>query len=153
VVHAAQDRISTAAGSTLDSNGVLREIAEDLAAAGYQVEKSKSGADKISRPVLFGESGQAALTMEIDAFHDGLGIAIEVEAGRAWNGNAVYRDLIRASLLLDARYLALLVPVAYSPQSAKKPIPAYRNTRNLLESIYASQRLRLPFDGVMLLGY
>jgi hypothetical protein len=37
------------------------------------------------------------VTMEIDAFHDGEGIALEVEAGRAWNGNAVYRDLIRIS--------------------------------------------------------
>lgn len=91
--------------------------------------------------------------MDVDAFHDGSGIALEVEAGRAWNGNAIYRDLIRASLLLDARFLALALPIAYKPASAKTAIPAYRYSQELLDAIYASERLRLPLDGVLLVGY
>ncbi len=91
--------------------------------------------------------------MEIDAFHDGEGIAVEVEAGRAWNGNAVYRDLVRTSLLLDARYRALLLSIAYAPPSARAPVPAYWYSIDLLDAIHASQRLRLPFDGILLIGY
>jgi hypothetical protein len=32
-------------------------------------------------------------------------------------------------------------------------IHAYQNTRNQLEAIYASQRLKLPFEGVLFIGY
>ncbi len=153
VVEEARADIETTAGRTLDSNGVLVRLADGLAGLGFQVEKSKTSADKIGRPVLFGDEGATAVTMEIDAFHDGDGVAVEVEAGRAWNGNAVYRDLVRTSLLLDARYLALLLPIGYAPPSARTPVPAYGYSRDLLDAIYASQRLRLPFDGVLLVGY
>ncbi len=149
----ARNDIATTPGKALDSNGVLLRLADSLAALGYQVEKSKVSTDKIARPVLFGDEGITEVTMEIDAFHDGEGIAVEVEAGRAWNGNAVYRDLVRTSLLLDARYLALLLPIAYAPPSARTPVPAYGYSRDLLDAIYASQRLRLPFEGVLLIGY
>jgi hypothetical protein len=124
-----------------------------LDAIGFQVEKSKLASDKISRPVLFGDEDQPSVTMEIDAFQDQEGIALEVEAGRAWNGNAVYRDLIRISLLLDADYLAMLLPLEYRPPSVRSPITAYAHSGDLLDAIYASQRLRLPFEGVLLVGY
>lgn len=120
---------------------------------GFTVEKGKKAIDKIPRPVLFGEQRTVAVTMEVDAFDDARGIALEVEAGRAWNGNAVYRDIVRASLLLDARFLVLLVPTAYMPPSVKRPIPAYEYTRALLDAIYSSDRLNLPFEGVILVGY
>lgn len=152
VVTDARAGIETPAAG-LKSDQVLLQIADGLAMLGYTVERGKNAADKIDRPVLFGEQGATAVTMEVDAFHDGLGIAVEVEAGRSWNGNAVYRDLVRSSLLLDARYLALLVPVAYKPPSVKVAIPAYDYTRQLLDAIYASQRLVLPFEGVVLIGY
>jgi hypothetical protein len=32
-------------------------------------------------------------------------------------------------------------------------IPAYERTRNQLHAIYASQRLKLPFEGVLLIGH
>jgi hypothetical protein len=153
VVASAQAVISTVAGGRLESNDVLVALAPGLSCLGYTVEKGKRAEDKISRPVLFGEGGAAQVTMEVDAFHEALGIAVEVEAGRAWNGNAVYRDVVRASLLLDARHLVLMVPAAYSPPSAARPIPAYANTVALLDAIFASGRLGLPFDGVLVLGY
>jgi hypothetical protein len=97
--------------------------------------------------------GAGLVTMDVDGFHDGLGIALEVEAGRACNSNAVHRTIFRAALLLDAQYLALLVPSAYKPPSVKKAVNAYENTRALLDAIYTSQRLHLPFKGVLLIGY
>jgi hypothetical protein len=63
---------------------------------------------------------------------------VEVEAGRGAAGNADYRDIVRTSLILDGREHA---------------IQAYERTRSHLDAIYASQRLKLPFEGVLLLGY
>src|SRR3954447_11379201 len=98
VVREAELEISTSGGAGLKSDAVLSRLAPGLSALGFTVEKGKNKADKIDRPVLFGDQGSTAVTMEVDAFHDVLGIAVEVEAGRSWNGNAVYRDLVRASL-------------------------------------------------------
>ena len=45
------------------------------------VESGKTKAATVHRPVLFVENGKAEVNYEIDAFHDELGIAVEVEAG------------------------------------------------------------------------
>lgn len=119
------------------------------------IESGKSTAAKIQRPVLFGEKGRPEVMYEIDAFHDNLGIAVEVEAGRGAKGNADYRDIVRRSLLLDANFFVLMMPISYRYRSGGKEMTAsaYAKSRDQLSAIYASQRLRLPFDGVLLIGY
>jgi hypothetical protein len=140
---------------TLSSDAVLGHVAPGLMALGYEVESGKRAIEKISRPVLFGDEGKPQVSYEIDAFHDAQGIAVEVEAGRGAANNADYRDIVRSSLLLDAKYLALLMPTLYHHKSAGKQVskPAYRNTQNQLNAIYASNRLSLPFSGILLIGY
>lgn len=67
-----------------------------------------------------------------------------------------YRDIIRTSLILDAKFLVLLMPITYrvSTGTARATtVPAYRDARAMLEAIYASRRLPLPFEGVLLVGY
>lgn len=139
----------------LSSDQVLRHIAPDLTALGYQVEEGKRRMGKVRRPVLFGENGEPAVTYEVDAAHEEHGIVVEVEAGRGARGNAEYRDLLRTSLILDARYLALVLPITYRFKSGARDGAehAYKNTSALLTAIYASQRLRFPFDGILLAGY
>ena len=156
VVRAAETKISTIERKTgLGSDAVLTELSPGLLTLGYKVESGKTQAAKIRRPVLFGENGNPEVNYEIDAFHDELGIAVEVEAGRGAAGNADYRDIVRTSLILDARNMALLQPVRYRTTSGQREqaIPAYENTRSQLHAIYASQRLMLPFEGVLLIGY
>jgi hypothetical protein len=51
--------------------------------------------------------GRERVAYEVDAVHDELGILVEVEAGRGARGNAVYRDLVRSSLIVDQRFLML----------------------------------------------
>lgn len=156
VVQGVEAKISTVEHKTgLGSDAVLSELATGLLALGYAVESGKTKAAKIRRPVLFGENGNPEVNYEIDAFHDEFGIAVEVEAGRGAAGNADYRDLVRTSLILDARNMALLLPVRYRTRSGQRElvIQAYEKTRNQLDAIYASQRLRLPFEGVLLIGY
>jgi len=156
VVQGVESKISTIERKTgLGSDAVLTELSPGLLALEYKVETGKTQAAKIRRPVLFGENGNPEVNYEIDAFHDELGIAVEVEAGRGAAGNADYRDIVRTSLILDARNMALLLPVRYRTSSGQRElvIHAYEKTRSQLDAIYASQRLKLPFEGVLLIGY
>ena len=156
VVEATETKISTVERKTgLSSNDVLKELKPGLTALGYAVESGKTKDAKIFRPVLFGENGVPEVNYEIDAFHDQLGIAVEVGAGRGAAGNADYRDIVRTSLILDARNMALLMPIRYRTTAGQREhaIPAYERTRAQLSAIYASQRLKLPFEGVLLIGY
>ena len=144
VVRGIEDRISTVEHKTgIDSDGVLAEMKPGLEALGYVVESGKRRAEKIERPVLFGPNGSPKVSYEIDAFHDELGIAVEVEAGRGAAGNAGYRDIVRTSLILDAEFMALLMPQRYRTTSGGKQalIPAYNRTDAQLDAIYASRRL------------
>jgi hypothetical protein len=95
------------ASKSITSDKALAALRPGLEALDFEVEAGKKKAQKIRRPVLFGELGHEDMTYEVDAFHPGNGIALEVEAGRGARGNAVYRDLVQTSLLVDARFLAL----------------------------------------------
>lgn len=151
VVGSVESTISTVEAKTgLSSDDVLKMLTPGLVQHGYLVETGKTAAEKIRRPVLFGEGGVPSVSYEIDAFHDGLGVAVEIEAGRAASNNADYRDIVRTSLILDADYLAMMVPVAYRTTNV---VRVYDRTRAQLDAIYASKRLKLPFLGVLLVGY
>lgn len=140
----------------MESNDVLSVLADDLEGKmGFTVERGKSRLGKLPRPVFFGDEGTYLRTYEIDAFEHRNGIALEVEAGRATMGNAIYRDLIQGSLMVDARYLALAVPLEYRYRSGTRMArePSYGKTYSVIETIYGSRRLALPFDGLLLIGY
>jgi hypothetical protein len=150
----ARERIDTeTVASTSDS--ALAELRPALVALGFEVEAGKRKVEKIRRPVLFGELGHEDQAYEVDAFQAANGIALEVEAGRGARGNAVYRDLIQTSLLVDAQYLVLAVQVSYRHKTGGKEVivQSYRDTRNLLDAVYASSRLELPLQGILLVGY
>jgi hypothetical protein len=71
---------------------------------------------------------------------------VEVEGGRTASNNATCRDIIRASLILDAQYLVLL-PVTYRFSNRGQPAsaPVFMRALDLLSALYASQRLPLRF--------
>ena len=155
-VRAAGQSISTVERKTgLDSDRVLQELAGGLRELGFEVESGKKASERIRRPVLFGRNGHAEVSFEIDAFHEAHGIVLEVGAGRGARGNATYRDIIRTSLIVDAKYLALLLPVYYRHTSGAREVSvrAYEDCAYLVSALYASQRLTLPFRGVLLVGY
>jgi hypothetical protein len=150
----ARHAIDSASISTT-SDKALALLRTGLEELDFEVEAGKKRVQKIRRPVLFGEYGHEDMAYEVDAFHPDKGIALEVEAGRGARGNAVYRDLIQTSLLVDAEYLVLAVQTGYRHKSGGKDIVvhSYRDTMNLLNAIYASNRLRLPLAGILLIGY
>ncbi|HTN79696.1 MAG TPA: hypothetical protein VMK16_08480 [Acidimicrobiales bacterium] len=151
VVASAREQIDSATHTGLTSDAVLKELRPGLQGHGYKVEASKKQADRIRRPVLFGDSGSERVAYEVDGVNDELGVLLEVEAGRGAMSNAVYRNLIRSSLIVGARFLALGVMLEY--RYAAGATPSYRDVHDLLDAVYASGRLALPFEGVLLFGY
>jgi hypothetical protein len=139
----------------MGSDDVLKVVAGDLKALGYALELSKARADKIRRPVLFGPQGAEVVAYEIDAFHDEIGVVLEIEAGRGHLGNALFRDLVRTSLIVGAKYLAIGMCLEYRFKSGGKVMKSadYAWALNEVGAIYASGRLRLPFEGVLVFGY
>jgi hypothetical protein len=133
------------------SDAALAVLRPALIALGYEIEGGKTASGKIRRPVLFGENGSARVAYEVDGFHPALNIVLEIEAGRGAAGNADYRDLVRTSLIVDADYLILGMMLEY--RSGNTTIRSYERTRDQIDAIYASERLKLPFTGVLLVGY
>jgi hypothetical protein len=148
---AAGPRIDSRSNRGVTSNKALAAVRPDLRTLGFEIEASKSKADKIWRPVLFGEVGHPRVAYEVDGFHPEHGVVLEVEAGRGAANNADYRDLIRASLMVDARYLVLAMMLKYT--AGKTTVRSYDQTRDRIDAIYASDRLKLPLEGILLVGY
>ncbi len=82
----------------------------------------------------------------------GYGLVQYYQKGVVTSRDAFRRSLlVHASLIVDARYLALGVmsEYRYTGETAR----SYRDARDLLQAIYGSGRLELPFEGVLLFGY
>jgi hypothetical protein len=79
----------------------------------------------------------------------------KLRQGAVPRGNTVYGDLIRTSLIVEVRYLALGVMVQYRHLSGGEPttVRSFHDVREQLDAINASGQLRLPFVGVLLFGY
>lgn len=147
----ARSTIDSAKQRGVSSNSALAAVRPGLTEIGFAVESGKAGKDKINRPVLFGEQGKAIVSYDVDGFHPEHRVVLEVEAGRGAANNADYRDLVRASLMVDADFLILAMMLEYP--AGKTIMRSYDQTRNRLDAIYASDRLKLPLKGILLIGY
>lgn len=138
----------------LTSDEALAVLRADLVELGFDVEASKRAKDKIKRPVFFGENAQPDLQYEVDAWHPKWRAGLEVEAGRAWMGNAIYRDLIQALVMVDMDHLFLAVPKAYHYKSGGKATISrdYDNTVSVADALYGHSRITMPFS-LSLIGY
>src|SRR4051812_44792037 len=85
-----------AISKTLTSDEVLAIAKLPLQQLGFQLELGKERDKRIVRPVFFGLNGEPEKTYSVDAYHAEWRCGLEVEAGQAVGGNAIYRDLIQA---------------------------------------------------------
>lgn len=138
----------------LTSDAVLGMLRSDLQALNFTVESGKLASDKIKRPVFFGENGAPDLQYEIDAYHSDWRCGLEVEAGRAWMGNAVYRDLIQALVMVELQSLILAVPNSYRYLTAGKVTSSkdYTNTCAVADALYGHSRIKMPYT-LIVIGY
>lgn len=131
----------------LSSDRVLQSIASELSNLGYSVETGKRIGEKIEVPVLFGLNGRVDKCFNADAFHSSCGIVLEVEAGRALVNNQILKDLFQACMMQDAKHLAIAVRQSYRGSND------FEKACIWFDTLFASQRLRLPLETVTLIGY
>lgn len=79
---------------------------------------------------------------------------MEIEAGRAWMGNAIYRDLIQVMVMVNLEHLILAVPMAYKYMSANKVTISkdFENTISVADALYSHTRIKMPFT-LTVIGY
>jgi hypothetical protein len=138
------------------SDVALSIIRPGLEELGFRVE---GGTDEptIYRPVHFGESGVPDRQYQIDSYHPELRAGLEIEAGRSIRGNAIYRDIIQASLIVDLDYFVLAIPQRYrfslkGKQKEQEDRP-FEYGLTVLDAIYSSGRFRLPLKGLLFVGF
>ncbi|MDY3557114.1 hypothetical protein R5W24_006301 [Gemmata sp. JC717] len=153
--HNHEEQISTVAlDKGLESDDVLQALSASLQALGFQVEASKAAAAKLARPVFFGEGGKPTLRYEIDGYHPEWRCGLEVEAGRGILGNAIFRDLFQAMLMVDVDHLCLAIPLTYKYKSRGKPKSSryYEKAVAVADALYGHSRVAIPY-GLTVIGY
>ena len=138
-------------GSHRISNEVLALLRPHLEACGYSVEKGKGRDEKIDVPVLFGENNAIDKSFYADAFNKEHNIVIEVEAGRAVRNNQFLKDIFQACMMFDVEYLVIAVLHEYTAGVVTSH--DYNEVKTFLETLYISNRLKLPLKGILLIGY
>ena len=137
------------------SNEVLALVRPYLEEIGFSVETGKGKENKIGVPVLFGENNNVDKSFFADALSSDGRIVIEVEAGRAVFNNQYLKDIFQASMMYEVEYLVLAVlnEYHYKVNGAEKVSNDYNFIKTSLETLYISNRLKLPLKGILLLGY
>lgn len=138
----------------LTSDEVLTQLRPQLKSLEFEIEAGKHKEDRIERPVFYGENGVPTLNYQIDAYHSGWRCGLEVEAGRGWMGNAVYRDLVQALVMVHVDHLVLAVVNRYKYKSRGKGVYStdYENTVAVADALYGHSRIKLPY-GLTIIGY
>ena len=142
-----KESIITSDSFSHGSNEVLEKIREGLESKEYLIEKSKKSIDKIKVPVLFGPNGKLEKYFDADGYNENTKTVIEVEAGRAVTNYQFLKDLFQACMMYEVDYLIIAVRKDYRGN------PDFQNVITFLDTLYASGRLQLPLQGILIIGY
>ena len=135
------------ASHTLSSDGVLKIVRPHLELIGYRVEAGKNRDQKVKVPVLFGLNNTIDKYFDADAISADGTVVVEIEAGRALDNYQFLKDIFQASLMCGVEYLVIAVRNKYRAQNTFDRISTF------LETLYVSNRIRLPLHGILLIGY
>jgi hypothetical protein len=131
----------------LGSNDVLKTLSKDLTSIGYRVESGKGSSQKNSVPVLFGRNGRVEKSFDADAYNEGDGTVVEIEAGRGVTNYQFLKDLFQACVMCDVNFLVIAVRNIYRKRRDFDTVVAF------MDSLFVSRRLNLPLKGVLVIGY
>ena len=150
VFESAEKKISSTANK-LTSNEVLAHVRGGLEELGFDVESGKKTAEKIYVPVLFGLNGRVEKSFDADAYHRDQGYVVEVEAGRAVVNNQFLKDLFQACMMHEVGHLAIAVRQLYA--GGGRQSRDFERVVAFFDTLYASQRITLPLDEILIIGY
>ena len=131
----------------LVSDEVLALVRPLLENVGWHVEQDKTKDGKINVPVLFKRNNEIDKSFFADAISKDGKIVIEVEAGRATENHQFLKDIFEASMMFEVEYLVLAVRNKYRSHYDFERIFTF------LETMYISNRIKLPLKGILLIGY
>jgi hypothetical protein len=134
----------------LDSNTILAILKKGLTDIGYKVEVGKSGDDKIAVPVLYGLNGKPDKQFFADGYHRDEEIVLEIEAAAAVANNRFLKDLFEACVMDNVKYCVIAVRNVNKTTNNQKDFDA---VMRFIDTVYASQKLKLPLTGVLIIGY
>ena len=132
---------------TFTSDKVLNIVRKELQRIGFKVETSKKIEGKIQVPVLFGLNGRLEKSFEADGIHEETGTVIEVEAGRGVTNYQFLKDIFQACMMHNVNYLVIAVRKIYRRNHN------FETVSRFLDTLYTSGRLKLPLEGILLIGY
>ena len=141
-----EDKISSSTND-LRSDDVLSIVRPGLEKIGYCVEQNKKDEGKIKVPVLFGYNNSIDKHFYADAISADKKIVIEVEAGRATENHQFLKDIFEASMMFGVEYLVIAVRKIYRNHNDFARIYPF------LETMYITNRIKLPLKGILLIGY
>lgn len=147
--------ISLSPSDHLVSNDMLALVRPGLEELGFKVEKGKGKDDKIPVPVLFGENNEIDKSFYADAQSLDGKIVLEVEAGRAVFNNQFLKDIFQACMMHEVKVLVIAVLNEYHFNVKGKEHVSYdfQTIKTFLETMFISNRLHLPLEGILLIGY
>ena len=131
----------------LSSNSVLGVLRNNLEAVGFRIESGKKKEGKIKMPVLFGENSQIIKSFDVDGYHEDSNTVLEVEAGRGFLNNQFLKDFFEACIMADVDYCVIAVCNIYLKSND------FEKVKGFFDSMYASDRMKIPLQGLLLIGY
>ncbi len=142
-------------GKQLKSDDMLSLIRPYLEELNFKVEKGKAADEQVYVPVLYSENDQVDKYFAADAVSEDHKIVIEVEAGRAVRNNQFLKDIFQACMMCEVEYLVIAVLREYNFTANGMPRVSYdyHAVKTFLETMFVSNRLRLPLKGILLIGY
>jgi len=129
------------------SDEVLSFLRNRFEEINFEIEKSKKQIDKIHIPVLIGRNGNLEKYFEADGLNKEKKTVIEVEAGRGVSNHQFLKDLFQASVMHDIEYLVIAVRNIYRASKDFEKVISF------IDTLYASNRLKLPLTGILIIGY
>jgi hypothetical protein len=148
--HASQVDSTQKASAMMSSDEVLRLLTKGLQKIGYVVETGKNKAGKIAIPVLYGLNGKPEKSFLADAYHREGQVVLEIEAAAAVTNNRFLLDLFQACVMDEVRYCIIAVRNVNKTSNGQKD---FDTVLRFMETIHASQKLKLPLAGVLIIGY
>ena len=149
VVQAFKNEVRTISSASFEhnSNKVLEALRKHLVEIGFEVEAGKHRDEKVCVPVLFGRDGAAEKSFDADAYHRMGGFVLEVEAGRGVDNNQFLKDLFQACMMHEVKYLAIAIRKVYRGDKN------FETVCRFFDTLYSSNRLSLPLEGILVIGY
>ena len=132
---------------TCQSNEVLEHVRPYLERIGFRVETGRRMEQKIRVPVLFGLDGTPEKSFDVDAYHEGSKVVLEVEAGRGVLNHQFLKDFFEACIMSNVDYLVLAIRKIYGTRHDFEKVVTFFDT------FYASGRMSIPLEGILVIGY